>query len=223
MLRTLIAFLAFMLPISFAQDKVYSMEELAEIGRQEAKNGLSTAEANGGTSTKNMEFKMPEQTPSEPLPSLFEAGKNLPKMNSESLKENPQIFVFVSLSMSDQEMAQILRDAKVFNAQVIVRGFHKGNLKATVDRIRDLNGIVKGSGVGIDPLRFKMFGIERVPAYVMTTEASTKCIKMPCEPPKHAFALGSVTLEFVLQNFSTSRNEEVKNQAKQFLQNRGNL
>ncbi|WP_203249940.1 type-F conjugative transfer system pilin assembly protein TrbC [Cysteiniphilum marinum] len=84
------------------------------------------------------------------------------------------VMVFVSFSMPDELLKLIIKQADQLAIPVLVQGFYKDDFRATVKRIEqiilpdglDTKNPPKG-GFSFDPMRFKQYGIEQVPAFVV--------------------------------------------------------
>lgn len=77
------------------------------------------------------------------------------------------VMVFVSLSMPRQSLIAVLHDANKIKASVIMRGLVHNSFKETVQEIANLVKEAGSGGIAFDPLAFKKFDIEAVPAVVV--------------------------------------------------------
>ena len=86
------------------------------------------------------------------------------------------MMIFVSLSMPDQALKLINKQAAKLNIPVLLRGFYQDDFQKTLLRIASIIGVAqKGNkkqnnsmgGFSIDPERFAQFNIQSVPAFVL--------------------------------------------------------
>lgn len=92
--------------------------------------------------------------------------------------------LFLSLGMPDDTLRQYIDDAGRYNVQVVIRGFYPkkrkfitdediGTLEDTAKRIQKILSEIgdtesnKGHGVNIDPILFKKYQVNAVPALVV--------------------------------------------------------
>jgi type-F conjugative transfer system pilin assembly protein TrbC len=82
-------------------------------------------------------------------------------------RPTPKAIIFVSFSMPDLSLKQIINDATRYQLPVVVRGLIDNSFKKTASRIFEL---VKGNnkgGVAINPIWFKRYSINAVPACIV--------------------------------------------------------
>lgn len=87
------------------------------------------------------------------------------------------MMVFVSLTMPDQVLKTLIKQADQYNIPVLIRGFYKDDFSETLKRIAyllgvDLTGKNKAAskpigGIAISPEHFKHLNITQVPAFVL--------------------------------------------------------
>lgn len=82
------------------------------------------------------------------------------------LKQNSDIILFVSFSMSDSNLKGYF-DQLAFhpNVRVVIRGLVNDSMQSTIQKIQDLDGVVD-----VDPEAFLKYDIKRVPAFVLLKE-----------------------------------------------------
>lgn len=107
--------------------------------------------------------------------------------------------VFVSFSMPEPLIVDYLKQAKRWNAQVVLRGAINGDIPTTFARVQALIEKHDVQGVMIDPTLFQRFGIQRVPAMVLPLEPLKPCEAQGCGTPKHIKAFGDVSIDSFLQ------------------------
>jgi conjugal transfer pilus assembly protein TrbC len=118
------------------------------------------------------------------LSSFMSLAWGLEDARSMTNKPMPSILIFVSFSMPPSSLEAYLRDAKKTHASVVIRGLIDNSFQKTFQRIASLVEASGGDGVELNPLWFKRFGIEAVPAVVVVPENSA-CFKKPvCKKEK---------------------------------------
>jgi len=165
----LISILAFISTTIFAG-------EINNIAREEllrAKKILHTA------AKEKTEFSKYKQTANKNLKNYQELINEAKKHATYHLNRNnvnkrtkltsstPKAIVFVSFSMPDLSLKQIINDAARYQMPVVVRGLIANSFKKTAAKIFEL---VKGNnqgGIAINPIWFKRYSIHAVPACVV--------------------------------------------------------
>ena len=107
------------------------------------------------------------------------------------LSKKSDFFIFVSFSMKDKNIKQILEDASRYNAVVVLRGLKNNSMKETVQYLAKFLSNTNG-GLTIDPELFEKFSVKKVPTFVLF------------DGKKHDMLSGNVTFRFVLQKFAES-------------------
>lgn len=76
-----------------------------------------------------------------------------------------EILVFVSFSMPAISLKELSREAKKYNARLILRGIYQDSFKRTVEKIleTDKNGL----SLEINPNLFRQYRIQKVPTFVL--------------------------------------------------------
>ena len=92
------------------------------------------------------------------------ARKNAPNGKIES---PPTAIIFVSFSMPELALKQFIQDGAKYHVPVVMRGLYKNSFKETVDKMFNLVKDDNKGGIAIDPIWFKDFAIENVPAVVV--------------------------------------------------------
>ncbi|MBL8470875.1 MAG: type-F conjugative transfer system pilin assembly protein TrbC [Rhodocyclaceae bacterium] len=89
----------------------------------------------------------------------------------------PALYVLISLSVPTASLQSIAADAARAGAVMVLRGTRKDaaplSLRATLAALEPLSST--GATVQIHPQMFQRFGIDAVPAFVLTTTASEQC------------------------------------------------
>ncbi len=117
-------------------------------------------------------------------------------LSTKQIKKEER-YVFVSLSMPEQGLLEIIRQAKKYDFVPIMRGFKEDSYKKTVIALEE---IIKKTehGVVIDPELFKEFEIKSVPAFVITKPKVPCTNNMSCGLRGHNKLSGNVTVGFAL-------------------------
>ena len=237
LIRKTVLFFGLMLLTSYAsaEERNPSKEELIKIG-QEAGAKLQT-DLKKIDKKKFDEFLKTEgdkvkeaRTSSKPIQVELQ---NLPKPEKQEVQslrkqaeqfdpksmmvQKKNIYVFVTLSMPDPELQALIKEATAYNAKVIIRGLHNNDFKMTMDRLRKLITDDNKGVIHIDPMPFKDFKIQEVPAFVMTTEVTQKCFSDNCEVPRHAKAVGSVSIKYFLETVEREGSPASKARAAEIL------
>jgi len=124
------------------------------------------------------------------LSPLLNTGRHHP---NESAKG---VMVFVSLSMPDTSLRQLLMQSADLQVPLIVRGVLPTGFTGTVKR---MNKLIKNknkpinSGFAINPQWFTQFGITQVPAFVAIKRGKCQA-KQPCHPDDFDVIYGNVSL-----------------------------
>ncbi len=83
-------------------------------------------------------------------------------------KPTPQAFYFVSFSIPEDGLKRLILDADAFGIPATLRGMVKGDMRETANAVLRLVNEDKRGGVQIDPKSFGTYGINAVPALVVT-------------------------------------------------------
>lgn len=121
--------------------------------------------------------------------------------------ENKRVFVFVSFSMPPQSLRSVIEEAHEFDATVLFQGFLNNSVFETQNALLQVFGSEEATkGFGIDPTMFVRFGIDRVPAVVVTKNEIEPCETPGCEndvAPIHDKLTGNIPLSAVFQEIVT--------------------
>ena len=100
--------------------------------------------------------------------------------------DSRQIYVFVSSSIPQKNLIEIMREAKAHEAAVVLQGLIKNSFEKTVKFLAEI--IQKSEyGVIIDPTLFEEYAIVRVPSFVIVRASGYDKIS------------GNITLKFALE------------------------
>lgn len=109
-----------------------------------------------------------------------------------NLKTEPRVLVFVSFSLGETAIQQYAREAKKTGASLVLRGLVNNSMKATLSRLQPIVQETQASFL-IDPMAFRKFGIEKVPAVVVTTGNESSAFDV---------VYGLTTLGYALQSIA---------------------
>ncbi len=115
------------------------------------------------------------------------------------------LLVFVSFSMPPANLRLLAEQAARAGATLVLRGLHRGSLKATAAKVRETLGD-NAEGLIVDPRLFDLYRIESVPVFVVAKDdGPAGCVGESCSAaPPHARIAGDVTLEFALRRMAES-------------------
>tara|TARA_R110000868_G_scaffold189380_2_gene432309 strand:+ start:12777 stop:13388 length:612 start_codon:yes stop_codon:yes gene_type:complete len=127
---------------------------------------------NANTLTKGAENKAKKVIASEK-----EFLENQQKLLQDTYQNNNQnskqkydtnLLVFISFSMPDEAIKELLIDSQKYNASLVIQGLIDNSFDVTLKKITKL---VKKSGniggIQIDPVLFNKYGIKEVPTYIL--------------------------------------------------------
>ena len=124
---------------------------------------------------------------------------------SESMGQAPRFIAFASTSMPPAGLRAMIDDVARAGGVVVFRGLPQNSAKALTAA---LSKVAKPGqqldGVGIDPRLFRAFGIEAVPAYIVTSSDFDLCDGFDCVGPipPHDRMIGNVTAGYALETFA---------------------
>jgi conjugal transfer pilus assembly protein TrbC len=128
---------------------------------------------------------------------------------SGNLKDNrgsaPQFIVFVSLSMPEEALKQIIDQTSAAGGFVVFRGFPNNSVKQFVAGMsKVVSNDDQFAAIGVDPRLFRAFGVQAVPTYVAVSSDFTPCDGLTCTttPPPFDAMSGNVTVRYALETFA---------------------
>jgi type-F conjugative transfer system pilin assembly protein TrbC len=80
---------------------------------------------------------------------------------------DPKLMIFISTSMSYKSIQQWAKQAELFGAELIIRGFINNSFKETIMLAQELFNKDKIGGFVIDPFKFQQYSIDVVPTVVL--------------------------------------------------------
>lgn len=156
---------------------------------------------------------------------IYEEEKNQEKIDVNALINNytrmkkgganqeqlPELMIFISLSIPQQSLEQIIRQVNAANGVLVLRGLYKGSIKETAKLLLSLNK--DGIPAVIHPKLFKEYEVKSVPTYVLKNEidCTDKCT------PIFDKIVGNIPLDYALEQFVNYGDN--KKTAKKYLSN----
>lgn len=140
----------------------------------------------------------------EVMAQTADAQPSLP--NPPSGRQVPAVYVFISFSMPEASIKAWLEQARLADAAVVLRGLVNNSLTDTMKAVSDLYGAdqQRAEAALIDPTLYARFGIDQVPAVVVTATAADPCMKIDCPTPEFLSVFGDVPLRYALDKLSLS-------------------
>jgi|SRR3990170_9014595 len=89
------------------------------------------------------------------------------KKDIKEAKEMREAIVFVSFSMPELSLKQIIQDAAHYKIPVVIRGLYKNSFRKTIEKMFELVKENNKGGLLINPKWFKEYEIKAVPAVVV--------------------------------------------------------
>ena len=109
-----------------------------------------------------------------------------------------QVFLFASFSIPEPSLRAMMHEANALGVPILFNGFVNNSVFETRERLLDVFGSDEDIiGFSIDPTMFVRFGVEAVPAVVITAESVEPCYTTGCvgdEPPPHDIIKGNIPL-----------------------------
>lgn len=125
-------------------------------------------------------------------------------IRQESIKEHLQkvghTLVFLSFSMPEKSLEGWLKQCKQHGATPVIRGLIHNSFQETIQKVQGLS-VKTDMGLQIDPILFRIFNINQVPAVVKVEDYH--CAQaMNCKEVSFSSIYGDVTLEYALQKMN---------------------
>ncbi|MEZ9839542.1 type-F conjugative transfer system pilin assembly protein TrbC [Vibrio sp. 10N.261.52.C11] len=206
-------------PLSTAE-KGYSQEELKALAKQEQTIAAPTNHSElttfleRGQQHKQEALSMNQHLDNVLQDSPLASVLGVPQENPN--KKAQGVMVFVSLSMPDNALRQLLKQSQQYQVPLVIRGVLPEGMVPTTSRIMDLleasdEGEAIEGGFAISPQWFRQFNITHVPVFVAIGDA---CNEASC--PKNAYDMvyGNLSLPNALTILSQG---DVGHIAKQVL------
>ena len=126
-------------------------------------------------------------------------------MIEAQMGDAPRFIAFASTSMPAPALKAMLHNVPRAGGVVVFRGLPGGSIAGLTGALRQvLEPGEQLDGIGIDPRLFRAFGIEAVPAYVVTASDFDLCNGFDCTSavPPHDRISGNVTARYALDTFA---------------------
>jgi len=191
-----------------AKDQAGEAEALAASARERARTITQDAQTSAQGAMENGRHYSGSQARAAPSGSTFDFDRmvvDAGTFEKERMGEAPRFIAFASLSMPPQALRQMLDDVTRAGGAVVFRGLSQGSGKAMTDALgKVLRPGDSMDGIGIDPRLFRAFGIDAVPAYVVTASDFDLCDGFDCTSavPPHDRMAGNVTARHALAAFA---------------------
>lgn len=162
------------------------------------KKEMNIAAIQSQKSGKGLGLNIPKQ--------YFENNEGVNFLPQTDLKKNQQVkseitapIVFVSFSMPEDDIRNLINEMHKVKGGVVIRGLIDDDFKKTTAKIAALK-TKDNAGVLIDPTLFQLFDIKQVPTYVIPMQAIEPCVEKnkSCKQPKHIKVTGAVSFKYVL-------------------------
>ena len=203
-------YIAFTLPAHAYTEQ--ELKALAEIENQMSQDAsLSEQWQIDAVQSRSGSFKQEALEASRKIQALVKQESLSPLLNLNKPTKSPNqapkgVMVFVSLSMPDTTLKQLLRQSERLGVPLVIRGVLPEGFLTTVKRIESLirskDKAPIQSGFSISPDWFKRFDINRVPAFVSVKPGH--CLpKQPCEETDFDILYGNISLYQALDYLAT--------------------
>ena len=137
-------------------------------------------------------------------------------------KQYHGLLIFASLGMPEASLRALVKQADQVGAPVIIQGLYKNSFKLTADKIFTLvkpekeGGKYQG-GIVIDPNWFKMYGITKVPAFVITNQFNPCLGGKDCKVADYDILTGNISVQDALTVFKRKGQPQFQAVVAQFL------
>jgi len=112
--------------------------------------------------------EIPPLAPLSDAPTHPIEAAELPDTSRHEKREPTQLLVFISFSMPRESLKATAISVKRAGGTLVLRGLVENSLKKTIAKIQSIFGADYFSVLTIDPVAFKTFDIQAVPAVVVT-------------------------------------------------------
>lgn len=180
------------------------------------KKQMNTAIDQSLKTGKGLGLNIPKEYYSNPSNNNFLAQTNL-KQTQQVQNGITAPIVFVSFSMPDEDIKNLINEMHKVKGGVVIRGLVDDDFKKTTLKIASLK-TKDNAGVLIDPTLFQLFDIKQVPTYVIPMQTIEPCVDQnkSCKQPKHIKATGAVSFKYVLDLVERTGTPEEKSFAVKY-------
>lgn len=130
---------------------------------------------------------------------IISGAKNIAD-KSRNNDEMPELLVFISLAMPKASILQLSNQVSKAGGVLVLRGMHKGSLKATVAKLMAFDK--QGVDAAIDPIAFSNYQVQVVPTFVLRDKSVTASASIIDRME------GNVPLEYVLERFANEGSQK---------------
>ena len=116
-------------------------------------------------------------------------------------ENEPQLLIFVSLSMPEQSLKLWAEQAEKINGKLLLKGFIDNSLQATIDETLRIFKEPKADFL-VHPEAFEKFNINKVPAIVIAKPDD--CLEDDCPTPDFDVVYGDTSLEDALNKIASN-------------------
>jgi type-F conjugative transfer system pilin assembly protein TrbC len=178
-------------------------------------------------------FRLPEHSAQADVQALWQQGMG--QQTPEPRRGISAPVIFVSFSLPESKLRELLEEADRIGALVVLRGLVNDDFNATMARLNDLklatgietlrsvqqNDQSNVSGIALDPTLFSRFQVETVPTFLLPVEPISPCDVDDCQAPPHVMASGAASLFYFLDLVKRTGNSRERKSAQQWLANDG--
>lgn len=118
----------------------------------------------------------------------------------DMLKPRPCLQIFVSSSMPKPLLKDIAREASIYNGVLVFRGLPDGSVIKLTQLVSEISDEDYPAAMQIDDESFEMYGIDSVPAIVLSQGLGFGQINN--DIPLHDKIYGNVLLKYALESFA---------------------
>lgn len=178
-------------------------------------------------------FRLPEHSAQADVQALWQQG--IGQQTAEPRRGISSPVIFVSFSLPESKLRELLEEADRIGALVVLRGLVNDDFNATMARLNDLkrsteiekqSGEQQGNekhvvGIALDPTLFSRFHVETVPTFLLPVEPVSPCDIDDCQAPPHVMASGAVSLFYFLDLVKRTGKSKERKSAQHWLANYG--
>ncbi len=200
----------------------YSLDELKALSKQEQTVTAPTNQNELATIIeRSQQYKQDALSMNQHIDKALQDSPLASVLGTPAVNPNKEaqgVMVFVSLSMPEPALKQLLKQSQEYQVPLVIRGVLPEGMVPTaarmVDLLKESDGSTIDSGIAINAQWFRQFNITHVPAFVAIGEA---CNETRCEKADHDIVYGNVSLPYALTILSQG---DVGHIAKQVLNRR---
>lgn len=126
-------------------------------------------------------------------------------------KERISVLVFVSSSMPENTIKQIMISTEKIGGTILLQGFVDGDFAKTREWLLNIMGSDAESSLNpnlaIDPTAFDRFDISTVPVYMAISGGLAACTNDQCPIPEHILLSGNVEVPWALRKLGDGKPE----------------